>query len=283
MHISFQPQISPISKYNSSGIGFKSNNINSDTFETKSEKINGFWLTNPYDGRIYETDRSIDLKKPQHFVWEKKSIFPWLKPKYFTVEFNPKKTGTLIDKKTKEPIEVFILKSNDEKENDIDHFHFLSKDLRTEYGNVCFTKDYKSCSDKIASDYEEEGIVGDRIVVLWLENKKSQKVGGVGKLADKLAVQYCLENGLEPNIISVSCTDSMLAHYKRGKRFIPPREETRLYQFLKDTYGTTNPNEVFENMLSESKHTAKHIDLEPFSDYEGLVMYLPRELAESYK
>lgn len=268
--------------FNQKRISFKSNSMKADSFERSSDKIKGFWITNPYDHEIYETDKIVDITKPQHFKWIVKRLFSFYK-NVFTADFEPDKTGILFDKKTKNPIEVFIVKSHSTKDDDIDGFHFFSKDLRKEYGKVIFTNDYESCSKKLSSDYEKEGITGDRIVVLWLENRYDGQIGGVGKLADKLAVRYCIEKGIEPNIVSVAYNGSEIAHYKRGKRFFEPLKDSPAYKFLLDKYGTSNPNEVFENMIKNSEKTGAKIDLSPFGNCEGLAMYLPKNLVKQYK
>ena len=121
----------------------------------------------------------------------------------------------------------------------------------------------------------------NRLVVLWLENNKSDKIGGVGKLADRVASKYCAKNNLPFTIESIAVTDSMMAHYKRGKRFVLPKKDGYEYAFLMHQYGTSDVNQVMENLLKESEKKGEKADLSCFNNY-NFAMYLPKELAQKY-
>ena len=184
---------------------------------------------------------------------------------YFCIDFDPNRVGKLYDKKKKEPVSVYIIKTYISAYPKNVSYYFLSKTLEECYGHVELSNDTRK----------------NRLIVEWLENNKPNKIGGVGKLADRLASKYCAENNLPFNIESIAVTDSMMAHYKRGKRFVPPKKDRYEYAFLMHQYGTSDVNQVMENLLKESKQNGKKADLSCFNNY-NFAMYLPKELAQKY-
>ena len=246
--------------------------------EQKNNYIDGLHLYNPLGYYPIDIDTPIDITKPQKFEIKKKKFWGGYNASC-KVEFDPKKKGQLVDKKTGKPIDVFILKLHDSY---IDSFHFVSKDFQHEYGHVEFSYDMEAYSEAYTKDYSKENIIGDRIIVSWLKNEDDEHIGGVGKLADKVAVKYCVENNITPNIVSLAGDDSHLAHYSRGKRFIQPGKYSNERAFLMGTYGTKDPNQVLEKLLKKSKQTGEKIDLSDWNEYY-FMMYLPQDLVEKYK
>ena len=211
----------------------------------------------------------------------KKKIL-WGVPDECTVKFDPRKKGQLINKNTGEPIDVFIIEIHDNRCKKGVSFNFLSKDLEHEYGHVELDGNVSFYDKELSNDYKKEDIKGERIIVTWLENTDDKNIGGVGKLADKVAVKYCVENNIEPNIISQAADNSHLAHYSRGKRFIRPKLGTLEFYFLMLRYGTLDPNKALERLLKKSKRTGKQINLSQWNECL-FYMYLPKELVEKYK
>ena len=272
------PKVFKKTPFYQSNVNFMGKNT-SDIFEKNQDNkcvgnyADGLYIANPIGFYSININKQIDITKPQKFVDDE---FGW------TVEFDPKRQGQLVDKKTGKPIDVFILKIQDSLEEYIDSFHFVSKDFQHEYGHVEFSYDMESYSEAYTKDYSKENIIGDRIIVSWLKNEDDEHIGGVGKLADKVAVKYCVENNITPNIVSLAGDDSHLAHYSRGKRFIQPGKYSNERAFLMGTYGTKDPNQVLEKLLKKSKQTGEKIDLSDWNEYY-FMMYLPQDLVEKYK
>ncbi len=266
---------------NTSDIFEKKQEVNAKTDNSNIKQNNiyndGLHLFNPLSYEDININEQIDITKPQKFEI-KKSIL-WGEDEICTIEFDPKKKGQLVDKKTGKPIDVFILKLHDSY---IDSFHFVSKDFQHEYGHVEFSHDMESYSEAYTKDYPKENIIGDRIIVRWLKNEDDEHIGGVGKLADKVAVKYCVENNITPNIVSLAGDDSHLAHYSRGKRFIQPKQDSDNCQFLYLWYDTTDPNKALDKLLKEYQRTGEPVDLSPWNRYH-FMMYLPQDLVEKYK
>lgn len=114
-------------------------------------------------------------------------------------------------------------------------------------------------------DYPELGIRGSRVIVHMLQNYNEKTYAGIGNLADKVAVQHCLNYGIEPNILSEASYQSHLAHFLRGKRFFP--------------YRGVDYNKDFEQ-LAKNRTKGEHIDT---SEYGSLLTYMPREMVEKLK
>ena len=134
-------------------------------------------------------------------------------------------------------------------------------------------------SKKYIDSFQDENIDGKYLKISWLENCEKNKIGGVGKLADKLESKYCKEHDI-PNILSIAEDDSYMAHYKRGKRFLIPKDgDTR--DFLMNTYGTIDPNFALQSLLEESEETGKKVDMTDWNKY-NFFMCLPKDLMKKY-
>ena len=246
-----------------------------DIFEKNGELIK-LSLFNPFTMRRLESKQKIDLKKECKIIMKD----PLAERNPLILDYNPSRTGSLIDKKKKSPIPVNILKSECQHYENQIAYHFMSKDLKKEYGYVELYTPIFDSKNELLKDYPEYGIVGPRVIVSYLQNWDESKVGGVGKLADKLAVKYCQEQGIEPNIVSYADAYSHVAHFKRGKRFIPPKEGSEDYIFLKKQYGKTDPNEILQSEIQNAKWNGTDVDL---LGWGYLMMYLPKDLIEKYR
>jgi len=201
--------------------------------------------------------------------------------KYLTVKYDPNSKGNLTSKENGQKIPVVVLEAYEGENTNRVSYHFMSEDLYREYGYVQLLKpDMKKIktSRELYKDYPEEGIVGDRLIVEYLKNETRDKLGGVGKLADKMAVKYCLDHNISPNIISYAKINSEVAHYKRGKRFIPPEKDSIEYKALMQRYDTADMNKIIEELLKKDKDDNIFIQ-----GFYYPVMYMPKELFEKYK
>ena len=196
-----------------------------DTFEKRTELFN-MLLYSPFSDTYCHSPVKIKLSEPQTITLKNTSKHD----DDIVVKYDPLKRGTLINKESGGKIPVTILESTQKHYDRSCAYHFVSPDLRKEYGYIEVFKPYDdTCNTtNLGRDYPEYGVVGKRLKVMYLKNYDDSKVGGIGKLADKVCVQYCLDNGFTPNIISYADKGSHVAHFKRGKRFIPPDKGTRL-------------------------------------------------------
>lgn len=195
---------------------------------------------------------------------------------------NPK-TGKI----EKQPYEVYVAESSNDWQTT---YHFLDKDKQTELGYVVIddwakaeknTNLLKYYGDSALLDnYPELGIIGDRISIDYLQNNFEDLYGGIGKIADQAAIEYCLKNRMKPNITSVADYNSHSAHYQRGRRFFEISKYDKdidAYEF-RDAYGTLNPNKIIEERISQTPKGEK-VDTK---DLCGLYMYMPQNLINSY-
>lgn len=203
----------------------------------------------------------------------------------FKLKYNPENTGCLKDKRNETPVKTVILESSC---GELQHsYHFMSQDLTKEYGYVAFSKylgnigiDEFYLSEGLIKDYPEFGIIDPRVVVDYLKNYNDNKIGGVGKLADKMIVKYCLENGFQPNILSLADYNSHMAHFLRGKRFLPLDKDSIAYHFFLQKYKTTNINEILQNMAEKYIMTGEKANLH---NWGLLPMYMPENLVRKYE
>lgn len=266
-------------KQSSKNINFCSaQSLGKDIF-TRSTKKLALKIFNPFTQSYSEGEIISALDKPQIFDLKNNSrkIYNGV---HLNVDYDPNRTALLFDKENKQPIETRILKTTDNA-NSIG-YNFMSKDLQEEYGYLHFTvyKDSKTkpmAFEELLEDRPEQGIVGPKIVVEYVQNWYSEKIGGIGRLADKLIVKYCLENNLPINIVSVADRGSHMAHYLRGKRFFPIEEGSYLWRYYEEKFGTADINKMLEeNKPQKNRHEIVRLDL------GFLPMYMPKNLADKY-
>lgn len=267
--------------------------LKKDSFE-KTSKLKSINMTvyNPFDN-VSCSDRVVaDLSKPQKIcikgnraVTIYKMGIPQVKMADIELDYDPKRTGTIWDKEKNKPIKVVILKSSKGKNDTA--YHFMSPNLKKEYGYVYLSlcKNPKEAYNtsffdrEIYKNYPKQHIKGPRVVVNFLQNNNDSKYGGIGKLADKITVQHCLENDIEPVIVSVADCDSHVAHFLRGKRFLPLPEESETLNFFMKKYGSTDVNKILERLIDEAEKKEEKVDL---TGWGFVPVYMPRELAQKY-
>ena len=247
-------QQSFINKFNISqrrNMTFCSNKLQNDMFEKHPDNTIDLSIYSPFSNSYCTGNVKLDLENPCIFELPntEESETPLI------IDYDPSRRGTLVNKRTGNPFRVNILKTSTENFPDSVGFHFMSTDLKRTFGYVQLYKPHSGEKDgtELTRDYKDIGLVGDRVEVLYLRNYNDSKIGGVGKLADKMAVKYCIQEGIEPNIVSYADTGSHVAHYKRGKRFIEPQKGSDDWNFLKEMYGKTNPNSILDDLIKKAK------------------------------
>lgn len=237
---------------------------------------------NPYSRTFCYEKINIDLSKAQD-ISLKKYRDKSLRDDPLRLNYNPNRYGFIKDKKNNTPVKTMILTSQDNYHPEDVGFHFLSEDLEAEYGYVYLSKKMKRTlydtilDSEIMEDYHDLGIVGPRVIVKYLQNWNDKKHGGIGKLADMLAVKYCIDSQIKPVIVSLADKGSPVAHYLRGKRFLPLEKDSFEYTNFKKIYGTADPNIVMEQMI---KTSAEKIQVD--NCWNLLGMYMPKEIIEKY-
>ncbi len=264
-----------------------------DSFE-KTSALKNFNMSvyNPFDNVTCSNRVNIDLSKPQkihlksgRYVIECQNFIPKVRITDIKLDYDPKRTGFIWDKEKNKAVKVVILKSTYGKNDTA--YHFMSPNLKKEYGYVYLSlckkpKEAYAMSildNEIYLDYPKQHITGPRVVVNYLQNNNDSKYGGIGKLADKITVRHCLENGIEPVIVSVADCDSHVAHFLRGKRFLPLTKDSHQQKFFMKKYGSTDVNKILEKLIDEAEHKEKKVDL---TGWGFTPMYMPRELAQKY-
>lgn len=249
----------------------KLNSLENDVFEKK--------LTQPVPEKI-----SID-----HICAKTKTL------KKISAQKNPLDKGTIYkkvinektDKIEKEPMTVDIAQS---KDGCTVSYYFLEPETQEEIGFVIIEDwrmarfnpvfDYYLDNSKLIDDFPEQGIEGERISIEYLQNNNEEKYSGIGRLADQIAIEYCLRENIEPNIISLAEPNSHAAHYKRGRRFLPVDKYDKdidYYEFVKE-YGTDDPNKIIEERIAQTPK-GKKVDT---SDLFGIYMYMPQDVVQAY-
>ena len=259
-----------------------------DTFEkSNKEKIIKLYVFNPFSNIFYNVQTPVALSKKQKFTLT--SNQKCFLGKTFVVEYDPDNYDYIFDKKSNRREKVMILTGHYDKKPDEISFHFMSKDLSKEYGYVHLSRHLDPKTDirnnhfideELFRNYPAYKIAGPRVFVEYLKNWNPAQKGGIGKLADKLAVKYCLDNNIKPVIVSNADRGSHVAHYLRGKRFLPPEKDSSSYNYLKERYGCTNLNRILQKLVKESEIEGERIDL---GDLGIFPMYMPEELAKKYE
>ncbi|MBS4759566.1 MAG: hypothetical protein KHX03_02570 [Clostridium sp.] len=268
-------------------LSFKSSQISkSDTFEKQSDRqVFQMSVYNPFTLSYSSDTVDMDLSRPQKIQLSKNSRKRY-SDKTLSLDYDPDRTGYLFDKQRNRRLKVVILKA---KSNDYENAYlFMSPNLKREYGYVSFTDcvnpkermNIDFLDEDLLIDYPQLGIQGRRIIVDYLQNWNDSKIGGIGRLADKLTVEYCLENNMKPIIVSNADHGSHAAHYLRGKRFLPLSKDSYSYDSFKSKYGSSNVNEVLKKLFEQAKKNDEFsIDV---SNWGLLPMYMPEELAQKY-
>lgn len=127
-------------------------------------------------------------------------------------------------------------------------------------------------------DMPEYGIVGDRVVIKTVDNIRQEEYSGIAKLADQIAVEYCLKNKIKPNIVFDAAYNSHAAHYLRGMKFIPFSDGAQISKIFKEDFGTSNPNKIVEKIIRNTPQ-GQHCDT---SALGMLKAYMPKEVVEKY-
>lgn len=181
---------------------------------------------------------------------------------------NPK-TGKI----EKIPSEVYVAHSFD---GCFDRFHFLEKGTDKEIGYAKFFNTKRIEENKKLLDYYQNtffsrnykgyGLSNDRLIIEEVYNNNEQAYGGIGELADRLAVEVCLKCGIKPrSIISQASFNSHAQHYKRGCRFIRT--------------GNDDVNKIVAQRIKETPLGEK-TDTEDLGD---ILMYRPKSLIIRYE
>lgn len=278
--------IKPLSKIKPDIAVNKNNQVSFCGLEQDSfKKYFKMMVYNPYTLSYSYTDKNVfvDLLKPQKISLER-STRKRYDGQLLELDYNPKRFDYLVNKDSGAQIKTMILTSHCGEDQVA--YHFLSENLDKEYGYVNFSKCLKpevfdTSYEELTRNYPRQGIKGARLIVDYLQNWQDSKIGGVGHLADKLSVKYCLENKLPLNIVSIADLKSHIAHYLRGKRFFPLDKEYNVWQynFFTNKYGMSSVNKILEMLIHEAKRSGEKIDI---SDWGTVPMYMPKKLALKY-
>lgn len=210
------------------------------------------------------------------------------------LEYNPLNKATVfqkVGKNKKQPLEVSVLRSTDKASTS---FYFMTKDLKEQVGFLKITDpqlmkkirkadfNFELKGFYLLDDFPKYGVKGKRIFVDYLKNQDEKKYSGIGVLADRVCVEYCMQKKIKPMIVSESVMGNgrdgapHIAHYKRGKRFLPLQDKGAKDVF-KDLYGEIDTNKVIQKLLETKK--GKKIDT---TDWGLAPMYLPENKIKEY-
>ena len=130
-------------------------------------------------------------------------------------------------------------------------------------------------NNSLEKDYTEQNITGRRISIEYLKNNYPEEYSGIGEACDQIAIEYCLQEKIKPQIVSTAETGSAIAHFKRGRRFLPITKNSE--EFIKK-FGTNDPNIILKNRLkSTTNKNSVYCD-----DLENLTMYMPQKIIDKY-
>ena len=116
-----------------------------------------------------------------------------------------------------------------------------------DYGTI--TK-YVIKDNKIPVGYVNIHYIPDGIEVMFLKNMYPNLYSGVGKIADQIEVEHCLNRGLKNfKIISSANFNSHALHFLRGKRFVSEAVNENVKSIIEKTpkgcaYDTTSIGRV---------------------------------------
>ncbi len=221
----------------------------------------------------YKGNVVVDMSKTQDIVLQTDDKNQEKKP--LVLHYNPKWNAQVqervIDKNTgklvKKPLDVKILSTFDGGWTT--SYHIMREDLSEEIGYVTI-EDFSKRAKFLPIDSAQG------INVAFLQNNNDKKYSGIGRLADRLEIEYCLKNNIPLRIESEADPGSHVAHYKRGKRFFPLETE-ELKEYFNEHYNCEDVNKVVENLIAQNN--GEKINT---YNWEGVMMYLPKNIIDMY-
>lgn len=247
-------------------------------------------IMQPITNKTFVIKQRINLNDKQNIILESLKNAD----EKLVLEYNPLNTATVLEKigkRKKQPLDVVVLRGTDKATTS---YYFMTKDLKEQVGFLKITDPelLKKISRKdfnnelkgfyLLDDFPEYGVKGKRIFVDYLKNHDEKKYSGIGVLADRVCVEYCMQRKMKPMIVSESVMGNgreyapHIAHYKRGKRFLPLRDKAAKDAF-RELYGEIDTNKVIEKLLETKK--GKKIDT---TDWGLAPMYLPDNKVKEY-
>lgn len=247
-------------------------------------------VTLPTEKTTFAASQRINLNEKQNIILESLKNAD----EKLVLEYNPLNIGTVLQKvgkRKKQPLEVAVLRSTNKAATS---YYFMTKDLKEQVGFLKITDPQllkkisrKDFNDELKGfylldDFPEYGVKGKRILVDYLKNQNEEKYSGIGVLADRICVEYCMQRKMKPMIVSESVMGNgregapHIAHYKRGKRFLPLRDKAAKEVFIEE-YGEVDTNKVIEKLLETKK--GKWTDT---ADWGLAPMYLPENKIREY-
>ena len=247
----------------------------------KSIKSFNMKIFNPYTNSYFNDDITIDLIKPQ-IISLKQNSKRRFKNEKINLDYDPQRFDYILDKENNKNLKTRILISTNG--NYQTSYHFMSENLEEEYGYFELSKClnpriFDTAYYELLEDYPEFSIQGPRIIIEYLQNWDDTKYGKIGHLADKLAVKFCIDNNMPLNIISIADINSHVAHFLRGKRYLPIDKDSCTYTFFHEKYKKTDVNQILYELIKKAGQTGVKVDL---TGWGTLAMYMPKELALKY-
>ncbi len=165
------------------------------------------------------------------------------------------------------------------KDNYRTFYHFLEPDTNKEVGFVAIA-DWNKAKDSIPykmgmfdegliKNYPQLGVTGDRVSIDYVKNNNERLYAGVGNLADRLAIEYCLKHNLKPNVTLTASENAHSAHFQRGYRFVP----------VANFNGASfDPNKVVASRIKYND-VGKRVNTRNLGN---LYMYMPQEVVKKH-
>jgi len=114
------------------------------------------------------------------------------------------------------------------------------------------------------------------VVVEMIHNNHPELYSGLGKIADQIEVEHCLDRGL--NIFTVeseAALNSHAVHYLRGKRFSEITDLKKKSQLI-ERFGTANANKIVENIIKTTKKGKEFVT----TFFGRIPMYMPKDMIQ---
>jgi len=174
----------------------------------------------------------------------------------------------------KEKIEVCVGKR---QFGSVCSYYLFDKKAKIELGYITIREERGNFADSaLSKDYPEYGIIGARINIDFVENVYPDEYSGVGEVADQIALEHCIKENMPLQIVSTAEKGSVIAHYKRGRKFFPVEGRDAL-RFIVE-FGTNDPNKIIEERIKQNPDN-KNIYCD---DILGTYMYMPKEVVAKY-